>query len=160
MLNYAYVVLDKDTRTSTPLRGRREPWMRSRLAAILSGIALIGAGLLAAAPSADAATHHNPCARGQINVYYANPSNTMGSGKVHNSGHGAKLKYAIVHQNQETLTYAPLSGYKLRLVQVKLHNLSTNKVTTKKLSNSSRSYTNKVMNSQSNVEFFDLCASK
>lgn len=103
------------------------------------------------------ATHHDPCKKRQVDVYYSNPTHLLGAGKVHGSGHGAKLHY-VRDGDIEKLTYKPVKHYRLKKVRVALYNISSGKTKTKHLKTTSRSYS--YGDSEGYISYFDVCAAK
>jgi hypothetical protein len=110
------------------------------------------------------AKHHNPCTKGQKDVFYSDPSNGFQAGKVHGSGHGAALTYHLILPtptpgstsfSTEKLTWQATSGHHVKAVYVSLTNFKSGKHLRKAKVKNTGEYHHH--DTKTDVQFFDVC---
>jgi hypothetical protein len=112
------------------------------------------------------AKHHNPCTKGQKDVYYSNPSNGFQAGKVHASGHGAVLTYHLILPtptpgatsfSTEKLTWQAKSGHHVKAVYVSLTNFKSGRHLPKAKVKAKNTGEYHHHDTKTDVQFFDVC---
>jgi hypothetical protein len=112
------------------------------------------------------AKHKNPCAKGQKDVYYSNPTNGFQAGSVHGSGHGAVLAYHLILPtptpgstsfSTEKLAWQANSGHHVKTVYVSLTNFKSGEHLRKAKVKAKNIGQYHHHDTKTDVQFFDVC---